>query len=243
MSNIDLDSHWNRIYLHQQKDFRSANLNKMMLKLIPKDGFVLDVGSGTCAQTLTLLKHGYSVYAIDSSTNMVRNGREILKKAGVSPEIVQLKDLYDLSEKEQFDIVICLDVLEHLEDDYKAFRCLCNSLKANGTILVSVPAIKSLYSQKDIELGHHRRYDRERLIPLFNSCNIEIERIRYWAFIGILPVFLSIKKNTRVKESFRYKRSLLSRLINKTLFYWFLCIENNIDIGIGLTLFCVGRKV
>lgn len=243
MVESDLDTHWKKIYLHQEKDFRSANLNTVILKLIPKSGSVLDVGCGTCAQTLALLKRKYDVYAIDSSKRMVRNAREVLRNAGFSAEFVHHVDLFKIPRDQKFDIVICLDVLEHIEDDYKAFECLCNTLNKNGKILISVPALKSLYSRKDREIGHYRRYSKGRLISLFNRCNIKIEKIKNWNFVGIFPVFISIVKNKRVNERFRYNQNSGSKFINKLLWFWFKSIENNIDIGIGLTLFCVGRKI
>lgn len=243
MVKSDLDTHWNKIYLHQEKDFRSANLNTTMLRLIPKSGSVLDVGCGTCAQTIALLRRGYDVYAIDSSKSMVRNAREVLRNAGFSDEIVHHVDLFKIPSDQKVDIIVCLDVLEHIKDDYKAFESLCNALNKNGKILISVPALKSLYYRRDREIGHYRRYGKGRLISLFNSCNLKIEKIKNWNFIGILPVLISIMKDKRVNEGFRYNQDRRSKFINNLLYLWFKFIENNIDIGIGLTLFCVGRKI
>ena len=215
----------------------------MMLKFLPPNGSVLDIGCGTCAQTLALLKRGYHITAIDSSDRMVENAKQILKKSGFPPEIIHLKSLFDLSENEKFDVIMCLDVIEHIEDDFEAFRILCNSLKKDGILLISVPAVKFLYSKRDEELGHYRRYDQDRLTSLFNSCDdIVLERIRPWNFTGIIPVFLNKLRDKRVNEEFRYSEKNVSKLINKSLHLWFKYIENNINIGIGLTLFCIGRK-
>lgn len=237
-----LDGHWEKIYLHQQKDFRSANLNRLLLKMMPRKGSVLDVGCGTCGLTLELLKYGYDVYAIDSSFTMVENAKKVLEKAGYSRGIVTLKNLLDLDENDKFDIIICLDVLEHIEDDYHAFGKLSSSLNKGAKIIISVPAMQSLYGKRDVELGHYRRYDPNQLTSIFNKYNIEIEKLRYWNFIGILPLFISNKKDKRLNEEFRYSASFKNRSINKFLYYWFRFFENNVDAKIGLTLICLGIK-
>jgi 2-polyprenyl-3-methyl-5-hydroxy-6-metoxy-1,4-benzoquinol methylase len=237
-----LDAHWDKIHTHQESDFRSSNLNNMVLRFIPENGKVLDIGCGTCAQTMKLIKKGYDVQAIDSSETMVENAKRLLREAGFSPDIAQHKDLFEMSTHEKFDIIICLDVLEHIEDDLNAFRCICNLLKEGGWILISVPAMQSLFSYRDEEIGHFRRYNKPMVLKLFDNCNIKVEKIKYWNFIGILPLLISLKMKKRVNEEFRYKKNLKSRLINKILYYWFNIIENNIGIGVGLTLFCLGRK-
>lgn len=60
---------------------------------------------------------------------------------------------------EEFDLVIALDILEHIEDDD---RCLLEShrvLEKQGKLIVTVPALPSLWSIKDKLLHHYRRYE------------------------------------------------------------------------------------
>ena len=55
------------------------------------------------------------------------------------------------------------DVLEHIKDDKGVIKKLSNHLKKDGHILVTVPAFQSLFSKKDIALGHFRRYNLKNL--------------------------------------------------------------------------------
>jgi 2-polyprenyl-3-methyl-5-hydroxy-6-metoxy-1,4-benzoquinol methylase len=78
---------------------------------------------------------------------------------------------------ERFDFVLLLDVLEHVEDDAALLASLiANSLAHDGTVLVSVPAHPLLFSQHDVALGHHRRYDASALATLLNQAGLAIVR-------------------------------------------------------------------
>ena len=65
--------------------------------------------------------------------------------------------------EEQFDTVICLNVVEHLEDDLKALRNIRAALEKNGRAIILVPNGPGLYGSLDRVLGHYRRYTREQL--------------------------------------------------------------------------------
>src|SRR3972149_2771725 len=60
----------------------------------------------------------------------------------------------------QFDAVICVDVLEHLEDDRAGLADIYRVLKPGGRVLVTVPAFQSLWSRRDVQLPPKRRYRR-----------------------------------------------------------------------------------
>ena len=58
-----------------------------------------------------------------------------------------------------FDLVLLLDVLEHVEDDVAMLAAVRSELAAPGAhVLVTVPAWQALFSQRDRHLGHYRRY-------------------------------------------------------------------------------------
>ena len=61
------------------------------------------------------------------------------------------------------DIVLAMDVLEHIHDDYLALKEWKNALKPNGLLLISVPAFQHLLSSHDIFLRHHRRYNKKEI--------------------------------------------------------------------------------
>jgi SAM-dependent methyltransferase len=66
-----------------------------------------------------------------------------------------------------FDLVLLLDVLEHIEDD-AAFldRSILSHVAGDGVVIISVPAYQALFSSHDDALAHHRRYSPRRLRAL-----------------------------------------------------------------------------
>jgi SAM-dependent methyltransferase len=76
-----------------------------------------------------------------------------------------------------FDLVLLLDVVEHIEDD-RGFlaEIVSQSLAPAGMVLVSVPAWQFLYSQHDVELKHFRRYSPGQCRRLLEGSGLRILR-------------------------------------------------------------------
>jgi SAM-dependent methyltransferase len=75
------------------------------------------------------------------------------------------------------DTVVCLNVLEHIEDDLAALRNIYGALSPGGRAIVLVPCGQEIYGQLDVILGHYRRYSASQLRSLFDQVGFEIERI------------------------------------------------------------------
>jgi SAM-dependent methyltransferase len=71
--------------------------------------------------------------------------------------------LQDLPPGENFDTLLYIDVLEHIEDDHAEMRAALSHLKPGGRIIVLSPAHPALYTAFDRAIGHHRRYTKNTL--------------------------------------------------------------------------------
>jgi glycosyltransferase involved in cell wall biosynthesis len=85
---------------------------------------------------------------------------------------------------EQFDTVICLNVVEHLEDDVKALRNIRGSLDQNGRAIILVPNGPALYGSLDRVLGHYRRYTRKQLQNVCERAGFRVEKILKFNRVG-----------------------------------------------------------
>jgi len=90
----------------------------------------------------------------------------------------------DLAKAEDFrelagsvDSVVCLNVVEHIEDDLVALRNLCSTLRPGGRAVVLVPQGQEIYGTLDEALGHFRRYSREELQAKMEQCGFRVERL------------------------------------------------------------------
>ncbi|MEM6648426.1 MAG: methyltransferase domain-containing protein, partial [Bacteroidota bacterium] len=74
-----------------------------------------------------------------------------------------LGTLADLDEKVEFDTIVYIDVLEHIEDDGGELECAAKHLAPDGHLVVLSPAHQWLFTPFDAAIGHHRRYNRPML--------------------------------------------------------------------------------
>lgn len=78
-------------------------------------------------------------------------------------------DLLNINRSDRtYDMILCHHIIEHINDDEKAFQELCRILKPKGQLFWSVPSptilSKTIYTNKDIDpLGHHRYYGEDFL--------------------------------------------------------------------------------
>jgi glycosyltransferase involved in cell wall biosynthesis len=86
--------------------------------------------------------------------------------------------------EQQFDTVICLNVVEHLEDDVSALRNIRASLNKDGRAIVLVPNGPRLYGSLDRALGHYRRYTRKQLVAACEQAGFRVEKVLKFNRIG-----------------------------------------------------------
>jgi glycosyltransferase involved in cell wall biosynthesis len=86
--------------------------------------------------------------------------------------------------EEQFDTVICLNVVEHLADDVNALRNIRSSLQKDGRAIVLVPNGPGLYGSLDRVLGHYRRYTKQQLQGVCEQAGFRVEKVLKFNRIG-----------------------------------------------------------
>lgn len=88
----------------------------------------------------------------------------------------------------RFDVVLMLDVLEHVADDRGFLADIVRgSLASGGVLVASVPAYQSLFTRHDLGLRHHRRYTIGGLRRLMRDAGLEVATSG-GLFHGLLPV-------------------------------------------------------
>ncbi len=80
----------------------------------------------------------------------------------------------------QFDSVVCLNVVEHVEDDLLALRNIYSALQPGGTAIILVPQDQAAYGTLDEVLGHFRRYSEDQLRGLMEDAGFEVERMLHF---------------------------------------------------------------
>jgi 2-polyprenyl-3-methyl-5-hydroxy-6-metoxy-1,4-benzoquinol methylase len=92
----------------------------------------------------------------------------------------------------RYDAVFLLDVIEHILDDKAFLIAASRHLRPNGLVVINAPANEWLSSDYDTVNGHMRRYTRNRLARLLESCGIETLAIGQWG-LSLIPLLLARK--------------------------------------------------
>jgi SAM-dependent methyltransferase len=241
-----VEDHYAGWFEEAEADFRGASMATLVGRLVagpgrPEGQRVLDIGCGTGVVSAELLRRGCRVTSQDLSERMAAMCRQYLERNHLAGSVRQ-GGVEDIPETAAFDVVVALDVIEHIEDDRAALRTIRRAVTPNGRLVLSVPALSWLYGPKDAEIGHFRRYDREGLVRLVRECGFAVDRVRYWNLVGIPPVWLSVVRKKRLDESLRYSgRSPAKKALNRALRLWFERVENAVEMPLGLTLIVEGR--
>ncbi len=155
---------------------------------------ILEAGCGKGTFTSYLLKKG-KVVATDISGSYLREVEQAYKD---NPNLIgTIKwDLSDVNGLQNFsnvvfDTVVCLDVLEHIENDDMALRNLNRLLPVGGMLVLKVPVIKCIYGTLDVHLGHYRRYSKKEIHTKVLQHGFEVLKQRYLNIIGILGWYLN----------------------------------------------------
>jgi 2-polyprenyl-3-methyl-5-hydroxy-6-metoxy-1,4-benzoquinol methylase len=200
---------------------------------------ILEVGSGIGTMSRRLADVADVVVGIEPNAHCWVRARETMRdQPRFSLRTCHLEEC-DPAElaAQRFDTVICVNVLEHIEDDVEALRTLGDVVVADGRVLIFVPAVQAAYGPLDAELGHHRRYSRRTLTAAFTDAGLELLTIRYTNPIGLLGWMY----NSHVAKSTAHS-SRQVQLFETLIAPWALPLERLAAPPIGLSLVAVGRR-
>jgi len=173
---LDVDEHhwW---YRGRRRIIR-AELDKLTL---PPNAQILDAGCGS-GRTLEELQDYGEVRGIELNPEAA----ELARSRGQGEvEVGRLEDLpWD---DETFDLITCLDVIEHTPDDRATLTELRRVTKPRGWMLVTVPAYQALWSPHDEANHHYRRYSRSTLLSAARDAGWTVERMTSFNTLLLAP--------------------------------------------------------
>jgi ubiquinone/menaquinone biosynthesis C-methylase UbiE len=101
------------------------------------------------------------------------------------------------------DSCVCLNVLEHVEDDRLAMENMAAVLPRGGRIVLIVPAYQGLYGPIDRNLGHLRRYSKASLRALATEASLTVLKLHYMNMVGALGWWINAHVLKRQAQSER----------------------------------------
>jgi len=146
---------------------------------------------------------------------------------------------------DSFDVVLALDVIEHVADDAMAAREIRRVLKPGGMAIVFVPAFRFLWGITDELSQHYRRYTLPALLGVFESTGCSVKRASYFNFL-LFPAILAIRGCVRIfKLRVRSELESNSNILNELLYHIFnleLWLLRATNLPFGVSALIVAKK-
>jgi SAM-dependent methyltransferase len=114
-------------------------------KQFPGEAFILDAGSGfgQYSWRMSRMNRLWKIKAVDINSEQIDDCNRFFTKAGLSDRVVfNTGDLTKLAETDSYNIILSVDVMEHIEEDTLVFHNFHKALKKNGILLISTPSDK-----------------------------------------------------------------------------------------------------
>ncbi len=145
----------------ERRNIRRVTISQYLSQHVPQGASLLDVGCGF-GEVMSGIPDGYRLHGIDYADSNVRVAREILKD-GVE---VKHGSIYEIPyETASQDVCLCLEVIEHIDDDARALREIVRVLKPGGILITAVPSTY-YWPQYEKLIGHFRHYTRRSFSDL-----------------------------------------------------------------------------
>jgi SAM-dependent methyltransferase len=129
----------------------------------PKNALVLDAGSGFGQYTwlMTSRYKQWIIKAVDIKEEQIDDCRTFFNKTGRSDKVIFEKtDLLSFNETSKYDIILSVDVMEHIEDDLSVFRNMYQAIKTGGVLIISTPSDKG---GSDVHNDHEESFIEEHV--------------------------------------------------------------------------------
>lgn len=190
---------------------RARLVGELIAQANDSDPLILDAGCGTGAFAAALAAEQRRVVAVDAELPDALDPRVQYARADVAQ--LPFPD-------ETFDVVLLLDVLEHVQDDVAVLAEVSRVLRRTGSVILTVPALKRLWGPRDELAGHVRRYELEELRDALVSAGLGVERIGFWAAttLPLLAVSRAVsRRRPSVLRAEEHPPALLHGLLGRVL--------------------------
>jgi SAM-dependent methyltransferase len=174
-----------------------------VFSLIPKNRQyreILDAGSGLGVFSFQLARlfPASSVTGVDVLKDEVESAEHIRKKAGIENVRFKVADLVSIPDSNRFDLVLCIDILEHIQDDAAAIRGIYRALAPEGLLVLHVPALYRRYPvwkkslNFDVETHVRKGYELQEIQDKIRDANFTLLESGYtYGFLETLANNLS----------------------------------------------------
>lgn len=232
----------------EEKHFWFRARNRLILLMLQRhcsdfrSFFEIGSGTGFVLSGISDAFPGKKLYGSDIFTSAFAFA--IKRLPGI--EFMQM-DAQNIPFIQEFDAIGLFDVLEHIQDDGQVLLQVHKALKKDGTILITVPQHKWLWSTVDERSCHVRRYTYRELNDKLSRAGFQI--VCNTSFVTLLlPFMVAVRLTARVKSNYDSLNELrinpvLNRIFERAMDLERILIRKGSCLRIGGSRFVLARKV
>lgn len=174
--------HHNKII--DENDFTHGKLIKIVDNYLHNAKNAVDIGCGTGSMSFYLASKNIEVLGIDISLRAIEScnkNAKGFKLLNIKFKHLDLEKTHKFNKK--FDLALCLEVIEHVEDDRALLSMIYSLLNSGAYLILSTPSLNSplyrlgLLQGFDKRVGHLRRYDQKTLEKILTKENFTIIKL------------------------------------------------------------------
>lgn len=163
---------------------RNRIVRSVILDGEPARSAILEVGCGRGFVVGSLRNAGLDCWGVEAARV------EPIASAAAFVRTRVHADQLPEAERQRYDTILLLDVIEHLPDTVGFLRGLVDAFPALSRVIVTVPARPELWSNYDAYFGHFKRYTHPMLVDLANTLGWKVLRLSYFFHLLYLPAWL-----------------------------------------------------
>lgn len=161
---------------------------------------ILDAGGGNGLHAIAFARQGHHVSLVDFSAEMLADGRRVAEENGVADRIefhhTDINHIPGLFPEPAFDLVLCHNVIQYVDDVDVALRAVCRPLRANGFISLVTPnsyseVYKAAIRQLDLERAQAQLYADQASSTIFGiplTGFTDVELFEFLNAVGCTPL-------------------------------------------------------
>ena len=132
-------------------------LKKIRREFGSKEISIYDAGTGYGQYSYFMAKklQPVSIYAVDIKDDWINNCKTFFSRKNIKNVSFAIEDLTQINYNEKFDLILSVDVMEHIEDDIKVFQNFYKALKKDGLLIINTP---SVYGGSDAHEGEDESF-------------------------------------------------------------------------------------
>lgn len=227
------ERHW---WFHARREIVQSLIERFLPPVA--EPILLEVGCGTGGNLQLLSRYGtLDAAEYDPQARAIAQG-----KSGLPIGFCALPDRIDAAHS-HYDLVVLLDVLEHVEDDVASLRALKTKLAPGGRVLLTVPALPWLWSAHD-DLHHHfRRYTETTLRQRAEAAGLRVLAAGYFNSL-LLPLVVSVrvaKKALGIHSSDDTMPGATANAVLRNVFRLERKLVGRVRLPLGSSLFLVAE--